>query len=260
MFWGSNTSVVSKFLWKLTIIKLLIKLCFLDKILCNFFYQRFNQHLKNTFIVRCFFCLCEFIVLLENFSIICRRHDYRWRAENFYLCSALMVIEQWGFFNVPHLLWYGPTLYNGHLRGPVTLTPVADRLAVELSLPVFTIQVCCDRGLNSYLPHARRTFYLYATAAFYSEMKYIRIITILKHTYGTLISKAFLSYMTHILIWNKSFKVHNASVLIYLRILSIDLSICLSFVVLISFEKKPESFLALNLKIQFLILWKVIWG
>ena len=171
------------------------------------------------------FCLCEFIVLLENFSLLWRRHDCQWRADNFYLCSALMVIEQWGFFNVPHLLWYGPTLYNGHLRGPVT-----------------------------------RTFYLYATAAVYSEMKYIRIITILKHTYGTLISKAFLSYMTHILIWNKSFKVHNASVLIYLRILSIDLSICLSFLVLISFEKKPESFLALNLRIQFLILWKVIWG
>ena len=154
---------------------------------------------------------------------------------------------------MPNLLRHEPTVYNAHLRGPVTLTPVADRLAMEMSLPVFTIQVCWDRGSNLYLPHARRTFYLYATAAFYSEMKYIRIIMILKHTYGTLISKAFLSYMTHILIWNKSFKVHFASVLIYVRILIIDLNICLSFVVLISFEKKPESFLALNLRIQFLI-------
>ena len=42
--------------------------------------------------------------------------------------------KQWGFFNVPHLLWHGPTLCNGHLRGPVTLTPVAKRLAVELPL------------------------------------------------------------------------------------------------------------------------------
>ena len=49
-----------------------------------------------------------------------------------------MAIEQWGFFNMPHLLWHWPTLYNGHLRGPVTLTPFAERLAVELSLPVFT--------------------------------------------------------------------------------------------------------------------------
>ena len=27
---------------------------------------------------------------------------------------------------------------NGHLRGPVTLIPYAERLAVELSLPIFT--------------------------------------------------------------------------------------------------------------------------
>ena len=29
------------------------------------------------------------------------------------------------------------SVYNGHLRGPVTLTPIAERLAVELSLPVY---------------------------------------------------------------------------------------------------------------------------
>ena len=28
--------------------------------------------------------------------------------------------------------------YNGHLRGPVTLTPIAEREAVELLKPVFT--------------------------------------------------------------------------------------------------------------------------
>ena len=42
----------------------------------------------------------------------------------FDLCPALMAIEQWGIFNVPRLLWHGPTLYNGHLRGAVTLTPI----------------------------------------------------------------------------------------------------------------------------------------
>ena len=30
------------------------------------------------------------------------------------------------------------SVYNGHLRGPVTLTPITERLAVELSLPVLT--------------------------------------------------------------------------------------------------------------------------
>ena len=58
------------------------------------------------------------------------------------LCSALMAIEQWGFFSVPHWLWHRASVYNGHVRGPVTLTPIADRLAVELSLPVFTTYVC----------------------------------------------------------------------------------------------------------------------
>ena len=37
---------------------------------------------------------------------------------------------------MPHPLRHGPTVYNGHLPGPVTLTPVAEHLAVELSLPV----------------------------------------------------------------------------------------------------------------------------
>ena len=46
-----------------------------------------------------------------------------------------------------HPLRHGPTVYNGHLRGPVTLTSVAERLAVELSLPVFR-----DRGSNPQSP------------------------------------------------------------------------------------------------------------
>ena len=49
--------------------------------------------------------------------------------------SALMAIEHWGFFSVPHLKC---TVYNYHLREPVILTPIAERLAVDLSLPVFT--------------------------------------------------------------------------------------------------------------------------
>ena len=66
------------------------------------------------------------------------KHHYQWRAANFDLRSALMTIKQWGFFCVPHLLWHGASVYNGHLRGPVTLTPIAGHLTVELSLPVFT--------------------------------------------------------------------------------------------------------------------------
>ena len=45
------------------------------------------------------------------FLLIWRRHYYRWRAANFDLCSALMAaIEQWGFFNVLHLMWHGTSV------------------------------------------------------------------------------------------------------------------------------------------------------
>ena len=58
-------------------------------------------------------------------------------------------------------LRYGPTVYNGHLRGPVTLTPVAERLAVELSLPVLFLRLMSvatgDRTLISYMRSERFT-------------------------------------------------------------------------------------------------------
>ena len=67
--------------------------------------------------------------------------------QNFDLCSALMAIERWGFISLQHL-WLGhPFIMNGHLRGPVTLSPNAERLAVKLSLHVLTTKVC--RGWDS---------------------------------------------------------------------------------------------------------------
>ena len=50
------------------------------------------------------------------------------------------------FFNVPHLLWHGATLYNGYNWRPVTLTPVAERLAVDLSLPILSRPVVEPRS------------------------------------------------------------------------------------------------------------------
>ena len=88
-----------------------------------------------------FVCL-GFIVPLENFPLKWRPHHYRWRAANFDLSSVPMAIEQWGLFNVPHRLWHGASIYNGHLRRPMTLTPNAQRLGVELSLPAFTTSAC----------------------------------------------------------------------------------------------------------------------
>ena len=72
------------------------------------------------------------------------------------LNHVIMAIEHWGFVRVPHLLWNGASIYKGHLGGLVTLTPVAVRFAVELSVPVITTWVSGDRGLNFDLSHARR--------------------------------------------------------------------------------------------------------
>ena len=65
-----------------------------------------------------------------------RSRHYRWRTAKFHLCSALMSIEQWGFFSVPHLHQHWTSVYTGLLRGPVTITSFVERLAIELSLPV----------------------------------------------------------------------------------------------------------------------------
>ena len=39
-----------------------------------------------------------------------------------------------GLLNVPHLLWHGATLYNGHLRGPVMLSPAVTTCFYDLGL------------------------------------------------------------------------------------------------------------------------------
>ena len=96
----------------------------------------------------------RFVVPLENFSLIWRLHLYQWRAANFNQCSALMTMDKWGFFSLPHLVWHGTSAYNGNLQGPVTLTLIADRFAVELLLPVFTSKVCRSRlGIEHLTSH-----------------------------------------------------------------------------------------------------------
>ena len=91
-------------------------------------FQRCRENTKKSARHYLFVCL-KFFIPLENFSLIWRRHHSRWKAAKFDLCSALIAIEQWGFFSVPHiLLWYGASFYNGHLRGPVTLTHYAERM------------------------------------------------------------------------------------------------------------------------------------
>ena len=81
------------------------------------------------------FCFCLFCPTREFFTYIWKRHNGRWRAANFDLCSALMAIEQRVFFSVPpHLLWHEASVYNGQLRRPATLKPITERLATTYYL------------------------------------------------------------------------------------------------------------------------------
>ena len=83
-------------------------------------------------------------------------HHCRWTATK--IPPMLGSYGHWAmsFFNVSHLLWHGPTVYNGHLRGPLTLTPIAKRWAEELVLPVLTTR---GPGIEPRILHARRTLY-----------------------------------------------------------------------------------------------------
>ena len=94
-----------------------------------------------------FVCLVFFRPILE-FSTQYETATLPVEGYFFYLCSALMVIEQLGIITFPHLLWHGRTLFNGHLRRAMTLEPVAKCLATDLSLPVLTNLVCPNLGIQ----------------------------------------------------------------------------------------------------------------
>ena len=105
----------------------------------------------------------RFFVLLLNFSLIWRRHHCQGRVANFDLCSALMAIEQWGFISMPHILRHRASICNGHLWWPVTLTLIAEHLAVELSLPfVFWLSSIVAWIRTPNLPLVRGTLLLTA--------------------------------------------------------------------------------------------------
>ena len=104
--------------------------CLCKECSCKFANYHFKIEFKNVLLVRTqfirkirwYFISTVYIILFvclgyREYSLIWRRQHYRWSATNFGLYSAFMTIEKWGFFNVPHLLWHEPTLYNGHLLG-----------------------------------------------------------------------------------------------------------------------------------------------
>ena len=84
---------------------------------------------------------------LKNFSLIWGRHLCRWGAANFDLCSALMALQQRGFFSVPHLLWHRHPFIMVIYEDPWHSHPSVWQWKVEMSLLVLTTYVC--RGWDS---------------------------------------------------------------------------------------------------------------
>ena len=120
-----------------------------------------------TFIHRlfvCFFVCLWFFVQSENFSLIWRRHNYWWKAANFDLCSALIAIEQWGFFSVPHLLWHGassPRTRDTHTNWSAFCTGAVSTCFYDLGLsrlgfehPTFSLR----DARSNWLRHLRGLF------------------------------------------------------------------------------------------------------
>ena len=96
----------------------------------------------------CFFNLLHLFVW--GFSFNSYEDNDLWSVANFDLDSALMALEHWGLFGVPHLLWLGTSVYNGHLREPLTLAPVqwcCHYLFID-------VDVCCGRDSCPNLRHA----------------------------------------------------------------------------------------------------------
>ena len=115
------------------------------------------SNLENRVTV-CLFGFFLFFVLLENFSLIWRRHHGRWGAANFDPYSALMTMKQWRFFNVQRLLWHGTSVSKGHLWGPMTTHTYCLAYSSGVVTTYFNdVDYVAARIQTPNLPHARRT-------------------------------------------------------------------------------------------------------
>ena len=104
--------------------------------LCFFFAWGFSYHSKF------FHSYGDINIVCEGLQILtCDRHSLPLSRKGSLACH-------------PYLTW-GIPIY-GHLQGPMTLTPTAKRLAVELSLPVFTTEVCRAGIRKPNIPHERQ--------------------------------------------------------------------------------------------------------
>ena len=146
MFYVTNTSCVAilnrsiRFLWTSSRHRYYLStcICWASQVLLLKFleYHVFNTQLRYTkmYNIGWFVCL---------FGVYCPTREFLTQMETSPLpakgCKFWPMLGTYGHWAVRvHLLQHGPTVYNGHLRGTVSLTPNAERLALGLLLPVST--------------------------------------------------------------------------------------------------------------------------
>ena len=108
-----------------------------------------TRYLCNIFKLSFTLCLFGVYSPTREFFTHLEKSTFPVKGCKFDLCPALVAIKQWEFFSESHLLLIGASIYNGHLRGHMTLTLNAERLAAELSLPVLTTWSYCGWDSNT---------------------------------------------------------------------------------------------------------------
>ena len=115
---------------------------YINKLFCNrYFFLTLELIVLQYIMLYCIHvCINKLSVLFyEPFENFCSPRK-RWRLTN-------VTIEQC-FFKACHTYFDTNFRLYGHLRGPVTFTPTAEGLAVELPLPVLTTWACSDRNFK----------------------------------------------------------------------------------------------------------------
>ena len=69
----------------------------------------------------------------EKVGSMCLRWSFYWLVWNISQPVFTYARRSWSLGSEGH----GTSVYNGHLLGPVSLTPIFERLTVKLSLPVY---------------------------------------------------------------------------------------------------------------------------
>jgi hypothetical protein len=77
--------------------------------------NEFHSAEGNIYPPSSFGCMIDWLyVSLNNFTLICRRHHYRWRLQNLGLCSALRAFEQGGSLSCHTCCDTEPWFFRSH--------------------------------------------------------------------------------------------------------------------------------------------------